>query len=547
MTNRKNNPAARDRKAPEGYRALSGSERRGLKGGRFLGPADPNEAVRITIVLRRRADGSPLPESDFFADTPPGKRGRLPADEFASNYGAFPDDLRSIATFCRDRGLTVLEENAASRTVVASGTVAQMDETFGVRLGRFEVATESASEFYRDRDGAIYVPEGLTDVILGVFGLDNRRITKANIADPTNTVGLTVPQVTALYDFPKNSAAGQTIAIFSKTSYATADIQQYFNTLPAGYSMPTIRDISVNGASNDGSSEQETTQDICVAASAAQGAAIAVYFTADDEQGWLGLINRVIHPQAGDPVCSVLSCSFYVSDGDDASTLGTSASWLTAISHAFSDAGTQHVTVVVGAGDRGTDSNVADGNPHVQYPASDPSVLSVGGTTVGNVSGNSYEEYVWNDDTGATGGGISDYFGLPSYQAGAGVPASIKDGHQGRGVPDVAANASRNSGYSMSAGGAFTANGTSVAAPMWAGLIAVLNAALGQNLGFVNPVLYKIGSRAFRDITGAPGPADNGANGVAGYLAGPGWDACTGWGSINGTALLAALKQYFNL
>jgi kumamolisin len=547
-TRPRNAVATTVRKAPKNYQRIRGSERRPAKGAVFVALADPTETLTITIVLRRRTDGIPLPKSDFFAKTPPGERQRLSTDEFAAKYGALRDDLERVAEFCRDHGLIVIDENAAARTIVASGTVAQMDEAFGVRLGRYkiETGTEGNSESYRGRDGAIYVPKGLTRTIVGVFGLDNRSITKTNTADPSDTEGLTVPAVTKLYGFPQNSAAGQTIAIFSKTGYSIADVQQYFGTLPPGYPMPTIHDISVD-ASNDGSSDQETTQDICTAATAAPGAAIAVYFTSDDQRGWLDLINRVIHPPAGDPVCSVLSCSCYVSDGDDANTLGTSASWLTAVSQALCDAATQHVTVCVGSGDMGTDSKVADRHQHVQYPASDPCVLCVGGTTVGNVNGSSYDEYVWNDDTGATGGGISDHFPLPSYQAGAGVPASLKDGHQGRGVPDVAANASRNSGYTMIAAGSFTAGGTSVAAPMWAGLIAVLNAALGQNLGFVNPALYSIGSRGFRDIMGAPGPADNGTNGVAGYPAGVGWDACTGWGSINGGALLAALKQHFNL
>lgn len=244
-----------------------------------------------------------------------------------------------------------------------------------------------------------------------------------------------------------------------------------------------------------------------------------------------------------------------MSNGDDAATLaaeGLSVGWLNAITAAFQDASIQSVTVCIATGDTGTDSKVGDGKAHVQYPASDPWVLAVGGTTVGNVSGTSFDEYVWNDtffggQPGATGGGISDFFvQKPSYQSGSPVPASLNDGHSGRGIPDVAANASPNSGYPLTVGGkASVGNGTSASAPLWAGLIAVINAGLGENVGFANPALYAIGSNGFRDIVGAPGPADNGLNGVAGYPAGPGWDACTGWGSINGTALLAALQQYF--
>ena len=175
-------------------------------------------------------------------------------------------------------------------------------------------------------------------------------------------------------------------------------------------------------------------------------------------------------------------------------------------------------------------------------------MLSVGGTTIGNVSGSSFDEYVWNEPGIATGGGVSDFFPLPSYQVRASVPKSINDGvHVGRGVPDVAANASPVAGYSGITlnGAATTGNGTSASAPLWAGLIAVLNAALGVNLGFVNPALYAIGSRGFNDITPGSGPPDNGVAGVPGYPAGSGWDACTGWGSPNGTKLLQELHRFY--
>jgi kumamolisin len=187
----------------------------------------------------------------------------------------------------------------------------------------------------------------------------------------------------------------------------------------------------------------------------------------------------------------------------------------------------------------------------VQFPGSCPWVLTVGGTTVGNVNGSQFDEYVWNDPDpgdsshwGTTGGGVSDFFNLPSYQQNTEVPASINNGRVGRGVPDVAANASLNAGYSdiFIGGVAQLGNGTSASAPLWAGLIAIINAALGHDVGFVNSYLYSLGSGSFREIIPGTGPADNSNGGVSGYPAGPGWDACTGWGSPNGTALLVGLQ-----
>lgn len=230
------------------------------------------------------------------------------------------------------------------------------------------------------------------------------------------------------------------------------------------------------------------------------------------------------------------------------------------MSGAFADAAIQGVTICIASGDTGANSKVG-GNPaawgffflpdnkaHVQFPGSSPWVLAVGGTTVGDVSGTSFDEYVWNDPSpmdpsqwGTTGGGVSMFFPRPSYQSTANVPVSLYDGATaGRGVPDVAGNASLNSGYSgiTVGGGAFIGNGTSASSPLWAGLIAVINAALGVSVGFVNPAIYALNGSGFRDIAPGAGPANNSNAGVTGYPAGPGWDACTGWGSPRGKALL---------
>jgi kumamolisin len=546
----------------ENYIRLEGSERRPSPGARFLGPADLKERFSVTLVLRRRPGGETVPDFDHFLKTPPSGRRRLSEGEFAEKYGASKKDLKKVTDFAIKHGLKIEESNVARRSVAVSGSAKQMSDAFAVKLGRYEHEVvrrrgdKPVTETYRGRDGFIHVPKDLAPILVGVFGLDNRRITKRNSADPSNTNTLSIETVTHLYNFPANSASGQTIAIFSEAGYLSSDINTNFGGTP-----PTLTDVTVD-ASNNGTPDGETTQDIVIAGKAAPGAAIAIYFTSYSQQGWVDLIGRVAHPNAGDPICSVLSSSFYVSNGDDSGTLaneGISSGWLTAATMAFQDAGIQGVTVCIATGDTGTDSKVGDGKAHVQYPASDPWVLAAGGTTVGNVSGSSFDEYVWNDtffggQAGATGGGISDFFTSTSiyanefaYQAGAGVPTSLNDGHVGRGIPDVAANSSPNSGYPITVGGSpAVANGTSAAAPLWAGLIAVLNAAYGDNLGFVNPALYAIGEAGFRDIVGLPGPANNALNGVPGYPAGPGWDACTGWGSPNGIALLNSLKTIYN-
>jgi kumamolisin len=136
--------------------------------------------------------------------------------------------------------------------------------------------------------------------------------------------------------------------------------------------------------------------------------------------------------------------------------------------------------------------------------------------------------------TGAAGGGVSIEFALPSYQADAKVPDNVDTNKPGRGVPDVAGNADPQTGYqTLVDGSQQVVGGTSAVAPLWAGLVALLNQSLGAPLGFANPRLYDLlGTAAFHDIT-------SGSNGA--YSAGPGWDACTGLGSPDGAALASAL------
>jgi len=197
------------------------------------------------------------------------------------------------------------------------------------------------------------------------------------------------------------------------------------------------------------------------------------------------------------------------------------------------------VTVFVSSGDNGSDCQIGDGKAHVNYPVSDPWVTGCGGTTIQNISDDTFTELTWNDD-GVTGGGISDIFTqVPYWQQWANVPVSVNDGHTGRGVPDIAGYAD---GYEIYVDGSSQGQvaGTSEAAPLYAGLMALINAAVVSPVGYLNPILYNLSQdRVFRDID------DNGSNaesGAPGYTSVQGWDACTGWGSVNGAALLNAVE-----
>jgi kumamolisin len=260
-----------------------------------------------------------------------------------------------------------------------------------------------------------------------------------------------------------------------------------------------------------------------------------VYFGTNTDQGFVDAISQAVHAT---PSPIAVSISWGQSEDQ------WSAQSRTAMDQAFADAAALGVTVTVASGDNGSSDDPSEQTQvHCDFPASSPNALACGGTKlVGNTASFAItSEVVWNElasNEGAGGGGVSDVFPLPSYQANAGVPAPAAGG-SGRGVPDVAGNADPVTGYLVVVDGQRqTIGGTSAVAPLWAGLIARLAQATGKRFGLLQPMLYAGAAPA----AAAPGFNDivQGNNGA--YKAGPGWDACTGLGSPNGAALLDLLS-----
>lgn len=210
----------------------------------------------------------------------------------------------------------------------------------------------------------------------------------------------------------------------------------------------------------------------------------------------------------------------------------------------YQQAAAQHVTVLASAGDSGAANVNINGKfypfPTVIFPASSPYVTAVGGTSLfADTNGNYDHETVWNNSSGATGGGISKVFSEPDYQQNN-LPASDQKLLNGnRGLPDVAWNADPNTSilvYISFLGGKnngfYSIGGTSEGSPQWAGIIADGNQMAGHPLGFINPAVYQLGSgsaygESFHDII----VGNNSFAGVTGYNATPGWDLTTGWGT----------------
>ena len=509
---------------------IPGSDRPEVEGARRIGRPDPDKRIDVTITLPRRR-GADI--TDVVAGAP------VDRATFAEQFGADPDDIDRVERFATDHGLEVVQSSQARRTVVLRGTVTAQEKAFGADLGLYEHPELGT---FRGRVGSLAVPADVLPAVESVLGLDDRpaafphfrRVSKRKGIGARAALRSFKPQeVAALYGFPTDSdGSGQTVAIIELGGgFTKADLDRYW--LDMGVTpTPNVVAVSVDGAGNipDGpqGADGEVMLDIEVVGAVAPGAKIAVYFAPNTSSGFLDAITTAVHDSVRNP--GVVSISW--GQAEDAPQ-GWTAQARRTYDQAFQDAAALGVTVCCASGDDGSADGVDDGQAHVDFPASSPWVLACGGTKLVADGAAVASEVVWNEPGGgATGGGVSRFFKQPAYQASAGVPRQVDRNKKGRGVPDVAGDADPTTGYQVRVDAQNTVfGGTSAVAPLYAALIAQINAKLNRTVGFINPALYAHGP--FRDVTSG----DNGA-----YRAGSGWDACTGLGSLNGADVVDALK-----
>ena len=516
---------------------LQGSAREPLPGARPLRPAAGDERLEISLILRPNDQAR---WGDRLERLGRGERPvALTREQFAGAHGTAEADLRAVGAFAAAHGLAVVQQHAARRTIVLAGTVAQMSAAFGVELWQFEHPQGT----YRGLRAAVRLREELRDIVVAVLGLDNRPQARPHFrvrtgpkprrsraaTPPVNS--FTAVQIASLYQFPAGSGQGQCIALIELGGgYRPQDLQSYFAGL--GLPVPEVITVSVDHAANapsgnPNSADGEVMLDIEVAGTVAPAAKIAVYFAPNTDAGFLDAVTTAVHDAVNAP--SVVSISW----GGPESTWTPQA--LTAMDQALQAAAVLGVTVCVASGDSGSTDGVADGANHVDFPASSPHALGCGGTRLTATTAAIQGEVVWNDGnpaSGASGGGVSAFFALPLWQQGLDT-TTVQGQTQpltARGVPDVAADADPQTGYEVVVDGVQAVfGGTSAVAPLWAGLIARINALTGRKAGYIQPALYPH-EAACRDIT-------KGNNG--GYEASAGWDACTGLGSPNGQQIAA--------
>jgi kumamolisin len=517
------------------------------EGEELLGRVDPERPLRV--VLQVKPAGDRLTEhSDRRAADPLRYRTHLTREEYASQHAAKRQDVNRIRQFAWRYGLQVIPNWGAQllgavpfsdRTINLRGAARDVSRAFGVRL--VYVLGEDGG-IYRTYLGRVGVPSEFDDVIGNVFNLDTRprarphlRLSQPLGGGVPSRVAYTPIEIAQAYGFPSGvTGKGQTIAILELGGGGRwRDLRRYFNDL--GLQTPQIQAIGVGGGGNaptgnPSGPDGEVMLDIEVAGAVANGANYVVYFAPNTSAGFFQGINAAIHDTVNRP--SILSISWG----------GPERTWtkleMFAITEAFRAAALMGISVFVAAGDSGSSDGVSGTSPHVDFPASSTWATACGGTSL-YVGESAAPEKVWNNgNAGGTGGGISAVFPVPSYQAGILFQSRPLPR---RGLPDVAGCADPNTGYKVRVDGVEGVyGGTSAVAPLWSALTALLNESTGTSLGFLNPLLYRTNLKStLKDIT----IGDNDTTRQLGiYPAGVGWDPCTGFGSPNGPAILAALS-----
>jgi kumamolisin len=505
-----------------------------------IGALPPSEPLEIALVLRGQ-DPAGL-RSTLAAISDPHSlsyRHFLSPSAYGERFGPPAAAYTLAMRVLRTAGFHVEEAKGAGSMVRAQGTAAQVEALFGVALDAYRAP--DGEQYYTARS-LPRVPSALVPYISGVLGLDSRDhlqshpLLRRRAAQEGDTSGLTPADLARAYDLgPLQSSGldgtGQTIAFAEIDRFHQSDISAYDRAF--GLSAPAVQVISVAGGTR--ATDPETTLDIEVAQAIAPRAHLIAYESGADLAHLAQMFSQIVSDHKAQIVSvSLGACELGISGAD-------AQSFANSLDATFQQADAEGISVLVASGDSGAygcQSNALS----VSLPASNPYVTAVGGTTLFLNSGSAYgHEAGWEGplEGAGSGGGLSQVYQRPSWQSGTGVQNSASNGM--RQVPDVAADADPLTGYRIYASGWQIVGGTSAAAPLWAGLIALANQrAAGSGkppLGFLNPPIYALAgssssSLPFHDVT---------LGGNLYYAATPGWDYATGWGTPDGAALVQAL------
>ncbi|MGD1030828.1 MAG: protease pro-enzyme activation domain-containing protein [Opitutaceae bacterium] len=475
--------------------------------------------------------------------------GVVPRSEMKARYLPAKAEFDRVASWLSSKGFVLTIEDQNHVNLFVRGTVAQISDALGVRFAR---VAAGGGEFTSAVTAPTLPPE-ISGYVLSIDGLQPHLLMRSPKARPQSVTavgGYFAPaDIAAAYGIPAGiNGSGQTIAIIMGAAPRGSDLDAFWQACGfSGARNPSI-DVPVLGGPTVASQAQDATEvtlDAEWAMGMAPGAKLRIYeIPSLTTANILAACTQILADAANDPSIRVVSYSGAGLESE------YSTSSLMADSQTFAQLAAAGITFLASSGDGGSNPNPPTepngynpSNPlGVEYPASDPNSTSAGGTTLALGSNwNATGETAWMAGSLATGGGISGVFARPSWQAGSGVPSG-----SGRCVPDIAAVASANSPGSLNGGAliilngqSFSEVGTSLSAPVWAGIVAIINQARSNigspPVGLLGPWLYPlIGTDAFQDIT---------AGGNGAYGAGPGYDLCTGVGTPNVANLIARIDQ----
>ncbi|HEX6547652.1 MAG TPA: S53 family peptidase [Candidatus Dormibacteraeota bacterium] len=512
-----------------------------------LGPVAAD--LPLSTVLQLRDDSQGRLSHDVAAmydPSSPNYAHFLTPAEYAARYGPQPGEINAVRGYLAAHGISV-DWQQGNSWLVAAGPAAAMESTFGIDV-RWYRALDGTRFFAAVRD--LRVPAGLTGQVLGASRVTNYQPDK--FAIPVG--GLTPTDVLAAYDVSAlrdaaGDGSGQTIVVWGLDGYLQSDLDQFTQK----YALPPI---AVTDAPQSAPHIQtkkggpENEMDIEVVHLLAPGAKLVIWNSNQNIRTIADFVNDLSKAVDSYPG-AIFSHSWGLCD----KIIGQAGAQ--AVEQVAEKAASLGETHAAGTGDMGgydcmRNAQVWGQPPDPKLissviPASAPGFLAVGGTRLSVRQDSTWlDEVAWEHPDAFLGGGgsISPFFPQPSWQTGPGTQNQFNKNHN-RTIPDVAADADDVSGISVfSQGNWGMGNGTSQAAPIWAGIITLIDAYLVKNhlkpVAFVNPALYAIAAGkpafpAFHDIT-------VGGNFV--YPCTPGYDIATGIGSPDAWNLARDLADY---
>lgn len=524
-----------------------------LKGAKSTGATPGDQQLQLAITLHPRNGGTLQTLLTELSDKhSPNYHHYLTSAQYTQNFGRSSAEVQTVESYLTSQGFTITGASANNLVIDATAPVSTVESALDVQIANYSFAGRTVYAPVNDPS----VPDSIGGLVSAISGLDNvgfwqsqvvwKNKPGANTASAPQTQhpmtgsghgGAYSPgDLRNAYDMnpllASYAGTGQHIALVEFDGYRPGDISTYNSYY--FINVHTVNNILVDGATNTaGADAIEDTLDMDVVSAVAPAATQDVYIAPNSAQGAVDLYTKI----ATDNHAKVISTSWALCEPYENS--------LTTLSTIFRQYAAQGQAVFASSGDNGVHACYPSGGPDankvtVNYPASDPNTVGVGGTTLFTGSGASYSsETVW----ASGGGGQSTHFSMPTYQRGANIinDATFSNGSTKREVPDVSADADPNTGYDIycsatnsgcsGSGAWYSVGGTSAAAPLWAGIAAVTNQYLAAQskptLGSATAEIYAIYNNPqsytpYHDIT-------SGNNG--GYSAETNYDMASGIGS----------------